>query len=189
MLPDPLHPAIVHLPIALAALIPGLAILGFLLVRREWLPPRSWAFIVVLQLLLVGSGWLALETGEDQEDRVERVVAERHIEAHEEAAERFLLIAVAALLGVGAGLLPGGPGTAGRLVGTLATLGVLAAGLSVGHSGGELVYKHGAANAYVPCAGSTAHLDPPILRWDEGTSKASCVPSQRRPERLPLLSP
>jgi uncharacterized membrane protein len=149
MLPDPLHPAVVHLAIALAILIPGFAILGVPLIQRGLLPARSWALIVLLQALLVGSGWLALETGEEQEERVERVVAERHIEAHEEAAERFLLLAGMGLLASAAGLLPRRGGAIGRVAGTAVTLAVLAAGLSVGHSGGELVYKHGAANAYL----------------------------------------
>jgi uncharacterized membrane protein len=153
MIPDPLHPAVVHLPIALAVLIPGLAILGILLIQKKLLPARSWGLIVLLQALLVGSGWLALETGEEQEDRVERVVAERHIEAHEEAAERFLVIAALGLVASAAGLLPGRVGGPGRIVAALATLGVLAAGVSVGHSGGELVYKHGAASAYVQKGG------------------------------------
>ena len=37
----------------------------------------------------------------------------------------------------------------GRIAGTAATIAVLAAGISVGHSGGQLVYEHGAANAYL----------------------------------------
>lgn len=156
MLPDPLHPAIVHLPIALAVLIPLLALLALASIHRGLLPARVWAAVVLLQALLVGSGWLALETGEDQEERVERVVAERPIETHEEAAERFLAIAGVALLAVGAGLLPGRAGPAGRAVGTLATLAVLGAGISVGHSGGALVYEHGAANAYVQSASTSA---------------------------------
>ena len=156
MLPDPLHPAVVHLPIALAILIPGLAILGIFLIHKGFLPSRGWALIVLLPAVLVGSGWLALETGEEQEERVERVVAERHIETHEEAAERFLLLAGIGLLASAAGLLPRGRGALGRVAGTLATLAVLAAGVSVGHSGGELVYKHGAASAYVESPGAVS---------------------------------
>jgi uncharacterized membrane protein len=155
MMPDPLHPAVVHLPIALAVLIPGLALLGIFLIHKGFLPSRSWAAIVLLQALLVGSGWLALETGEEQEERVERVVAERHIETHEEAAERFLLLAGIGLLASAAGLLPRSAGSVGRGVGTLVAFGVLAAGVSVGHSGGELVYKHGAASAYVDAPAAT----------------------------------
>ena len=149
MIPDPLHPAVVHLPIALAVLVPGLALLGMLLIHRRILPSRSWALIVLLQALLVGSGWLALQTGEREEERVERVVAERPIESHEEAAERFLLIAGVGLVATAGGLLRGRAGAIGRVAGTLASFAVLAAGVAVGHSGGELVYKHGAASAYV----------------------------------------
>ena len=156
MMPDPLHPAVVHLPIALVILIPGLAILGIFLIHKGFLSSRSWGLIVLLQAVLVGSGWLALETGEEQEERVERVVAERHIETHEEAAERFLLLAGIGLLASAAGLLPRGVGALGRVAGTLATLAVLAAGVPVGHSGGELVYKHGAASAYVESPGAVS---------------------------------
>jgi uncharacterized membrane protein len=126
MMPDPLHPAVVHLPIALAILVPLCAALAILSIHKGFLPARSWAAVVLLQAMLVGSTWLAVETGEDQEERVERVVAERYIKTHEEAAERFL-----ALTG-----------------GVVAALAILAAGVAVGHSGGALVYEHGAANAY-----------------------------------------
>lgn len=154
MLPDPLHPAVVHLPIALAVLIPGFAVLGLVAIHKGVVPARSWALIVLLQILLVGSGWLALETGEHEEERVERVVAERFIEAHHEAAERFLVIAGLGLLACGAGLLPGRRGGWGRMAGTLVTFGVLAAGISAGHLGGELVYTHGAAGAYLDGPGA-----------------------------------
>jgi uncharacterized membrane protein len=149
MLPDPLHPAVVHLPIAFAVLVPGLAVLGTWLIYKSFLPARSWILIVFLQALLVGTGWLALETGEREEDRVERVVAEDPIESHEEAAERFLLLAGIGFLVSGAGLLPRQGGAVGRVAGTAATIVVLAGGISVGHSGGKLVYEYGAANAYL----------------------------------------
>jgi len=167
MMPDPLHPAVVHLPIALAVLMPAFALAGIYLIYKGFLPGRSWAAIVLLQALLVGSGWLALETGEDQEERVERVVAERHIESHEEAAERFLVIAGIGLLLAAGGLLPGRAGAAGRVAGALATLAVLAAGVSVGHSGGELVYKHGAASAYVGSPGAAPSAQAAIHRDDD----------------------
>ena len=148
MLPEPLHPAVVHLPIALALLVPLLAALAIVTIHAGFLPARSWLAIVFLQILLVGSSWLALETGEREEDRVERVVAERHIEAHEEAAEGLLALAGVGLLLCTLGLLPGRAGVPGRLAGLLMTAVVLAAGVRVGHSGGELVYEHGAAAAY-----------------------------------------
>lgn len=164
-LPDPLHPAVVHLPIALAVLMPALALAGAVAIRRRGLGPRAWVAVLALQAVLVASGWMALETGEDQEERVERVVAERHIEAHEELAERFQATAIVALVVAAAGLLPGVAGAVARGAAVVATLAVLAAGVQVGHSGGELVYRHGAANAYVaagvagPAARREAHDD------------------------------
>ncbi len=148
MLPDPLHPAVVHLPIALALLIPLVAAFALVAARFGFVPTRGWAFVVLLQVLLVGSGWLANETGEDQEERVEKVVAERHIEDHEERAERMLIGAGIALLVIGAGLAPGRIGDLARPLGLVLSLGVAGLAADVGHSGGMLVYQHGAADAY-----------------------------------------
>ena len=149
MLPDPLHPAVVHLPIALALLVPLVALFALLAARLGFVPMRGWAFVVLLQVLLVGSAWLAIETGEDQEERVEKVVAERHIEEHEEAAEWLLRAAAVALLVIGAGLAPGRIGSVARPLGFALSLGVAGVATNVGHSGGLLVYQHGAANAYM----------------------------------------
>lgn len=147
-IPNPLHPAIVHFPIALAVLVPAFALAALVAIRAGWVPAHTWLAVVALQAALVGFAWFAIETGEDQEEKVEDVVAERHIEAHEEAAERFFYIAIAAALVSAAGLLQGGRGRAGRAATLVAGLAVLAASVAVGHSGGELVYKHGAASAY-----------------------------------------
>jgi len=151
-LPDPLHPAVVHLPLALAVAMPLLAVAAVVAIRLRLLPARTWLAVVVLQAVLVGTSWLALETGEDQEERVEEVVAERHIEAHEEQAERFQVAGLVALVILGAGLLPGTAGVVGRGAGLVACLLGLAAALQVGRSGGELVYRYGAADAYVEAA-------------------------------------
>jgi len=59
-------------------------------------------------------------------------------------------------IGSAAGLLPRRNGSLGRIAGALAALVVLAAGVSVGHSGSELVYKHGAANAYIDNPGQAS---------------------------------
>ncbi|HSQ67896.1 MAG TPA: hypothetical protein VLM85_32020, partial [Polyangiaceae bacterium] len=84
------HPKLVHVPMALAVLMPLVA--GGLLLAwwRKWLPGRGWTVAVGLQAILLGSGILALRTGEAQEDRVEPIVGEKAIDAHEEAAEAFV---------------------------------------------------------------------------------------------------
>ena len=148
MIPDPLHPAIVHFPIVLAVLAPLLAAATFWAIHSGRLPGRSWLGIVLLQVLLAGSAWVATETGEREEDRVERIVAERHIEEHEEAAERFLVLAALVLPLAAAGMLAGSVGTINRVLTIVLSLAALGAAGSAGHSGGELVYRHGAAAAY-----------------------------------------
>ncbi len=149
MLPDPLHPALVHFPIVLALLAPLLAA-GFLwAIHTRRLPARAWIAVVVLQAVILGSAWFTAETGEDQEERVERVVRESAIEEHEEAADWFIWIAAVTLPITGVGIFTGGLGTGAR---SLALAGTLLAALAVarvGHTGGELVYKHGAALAYL----------------------------------------
>ncbi len=160
MLPDPLHPAVVHFPIVLAVLAPLLAVALFWAIRTGRAARRAWVGVVALQLVLVGVAWLAMETGEREEERVEEVVAERHIEAHEESAERFLLLAALVIPLAAAGLLAGPFGTVGRALTVALSLAALVAAGAAGHSGGELVYRHGAASAYVgpPGDGTGASL-------------------------------
>jgi uncharacterized membrane protein len=153
MLPDPLHPAIVHLPIALAVLLPLLATIALVAIRSAWLPRRAWSAVVLLAGLLVVGSWAALETGEQDEERVERIVTEDVIEAHEEAAEVFASLAVVLFLCTGAGLMAGRTGELARAASILVALGLLVSGARVGHLGGELVYTHGAAAAHVDAAG------------------------------------
>ena len=145
------HPKLVHLPMALAVLMPlvagGLALAWW----RRWLPWRGWIVAVALQAVLLGSSIVALRTGQAQEDRVEKVVAEQFIEQHEEAAEVFVWASggVLALMGIAAGLGRRRAGLPLALAATLGTLVVTGLGYRVGEAGGKLVYEHGAAQAYV----------------------------------------
>ncbi len=148
MLPDPLHPAVVHLPIALSLLMPLLALCAALAIHREMMPRQIWSGLVLLSFLLVAGSWAALETGEHEEERVEQAVAESLVEAHEEAAELFIVIAGAFLLVCLAGLSSGRTGDLARVASVPLAIGLLISGVQVGHRGGELVYRHGAASAY-----------------------------------------
>lgn len=148
MLPQPLHPAVVHFPIVFAALLPISAALALWAIRRGTPPLHAWAFPLVLSIGLVASSWVALETGEAQEERVESIVGEQPLHQHEEAAERFMLISGIVMLVAAVGLARGPLGTAARLVASVGTVAVLAAGVQVGAAGGKLVYEHGAAAAY-----------------------------------------
>jgi uncharacterized membrane protein len=145
MLPDPLHPAVVHFPIVLMAFLPLAALGALWAVRRGVAPLRAWAVPVVMAGALTLSAWASLETGQDQEERAEDIVGEQRIEAHEEAAERFLIFSGVVFGLSAAGLVRGATGRGMRAVTTVATLGLLVAGYQVGHSGGTLVYGEGGA--------------------------------------------
>ncbi|MEZ4226611.1 MAG: DUF2231 domain-containing protein [Polyangiaceae bacterium] len=154
---DLLHPKIVHFPIALAVLIPVLAAVVWAAWRRELLPRRAWWLVVGAQLFLVASGFIAMRSGESDEERAERVVPESAIEVHEEAAKVFMAGAFVVLLLAGGTLLLKKERAAQTVaaVSALGMLGVLGLGYRVGQAGGALVYEHGAASA-VSKAGSAA---------------------------------
>lgn len=154
----PLHPMLVHLPIALGVLMPLVAVGILVAWWRGLVPRRAWWGAVILQGVLLVSGLAALRSGEADEERVEAVAPESAIEAHEEAAQVFVAASALVLAGaVAAGLLRN-EGTAKNLAAMAAagTLAVVGLGVRVGHAGGELVYTHGAASAYAdgaPMAG------------------------------------
>lgn len=148
----PLHAAAVHLPLALAAVLPLVSLGVLLAMWRRVLPHAAWSVVFGLQTLLAVSGLFAMNTGEAEEERVEHVVPHEALEEHEEWGERFARfnLLVAAL-----GLLPlvafrGRPRVRVAMYG-VTTLGMVASaalGFETGKEGGELVYVHGAASAY-----------------------------------------
>lgn len=152
----PLHPKLIHLPIALAILMPMISAGLLLAWMKDLLPKRAWIVAVALQAVLVGSSVLAMRSGEDEEERVERVVPESAIETHEEAAEAFTWTAAGALvLFIAGAAIPGAAAARGAAgAATAATLVVLLLGYRVGQAGGALVYQHGAAAAYTTAAGA-----------------------------------
>jgi uncharacterized membrane protein len=155
LVPNPLHPAVVHLPIALTLLVPAFAAVALVAIQRGARPLRAWGVTTALLALLSLSAWVSLETGEGQEERVEQVVPERAIDAHAAAAESFLALSLLVLAVAGVGLLNGKVGTAGRVTAAAGTIALLVAGYRVGHSGGALVYEHGAASVYVTGAAAS----------------------------------
>lgn len=146
----PLHPVVVHLPVAIVILMPVVTGLVAILYKKDVLKKVGLVIIVFFHLLLSGTSYLALETGEDEEHTVEKVVSEKFIEEHEEKAETFMAASLVVLAGsVILLVLPVGVmfnyGLSALLT---AQLVLIFLGYLVGHSGGELVYVHGAASAY-----------------------------------------
>ena len=143
MLPSPLHPAIVHFPIVFMILLPVVALGALWAIRRGARISRAWAFPLVTAAALVGSAWLALETGETDEERAEDTVGEAVMGARS-AAERFLLLRGRFVL-IAAGFMKGRAGKAVRAAASTAALALIIAGYQVGHSGGRIVYGNGAS--------------------------------------------
>lgn len=150
MLPNPLHPAIVHFPLVLAFLLPLFAAGAVWAIRRGARPRRAWSIPIAASIVLAATAWAAVETGEAQDERVERVVAEKPLSAHEEMAETFLTASAGVALLATIGLVGGAIGGLARIATTMASLALVLGAIRVGHSGGQLVYRYGAANAYAP---------------------------------------
>ncbi|HEX8941677.1 MAG TPA: DUF2231 domain-containing protein [Gemmatimonadaceae bacterium] len=148
MLPHPLHPAVVHFPIVLMLLLPVAAFVALWMIRRGANVRRAWAVPVLGAAALAGSSWMAVSTGGQESERVERVVSEQPVETHEESAELFFALSGVLLVVAGAGMIRGVVGRTARGVATVGAIAVAVAGVQVGHTGGQLVYRHGAAAAY-----------------------------------------
>jgi len=170
VLPEPLHPAVVHFPIALMAFLPLVA--AVVLWRlHDGARLRTWGWVTLTATLVVAAGVVAQETGEDQEERVERVVPKEAIEAHHDAAHAFVFVAWVVLGLSLVGFAPGFVGRSARLVTLVGTLALAYFGWRVGDLGGKLVYQHDAASAYtsdtvrvVPSVGPAEEREKPEER-------------------------
>lgn len=158
----PLHPAVVHVPLGLAMVLPFVAIGLIWAIWRKWLPHGAWGIALGLQVLLAATGFVALQSGERDEEVVERVVPEAAIEAHEERGELFVWWNVGVLAFVLLPLVLRRAGSTSRLrLEALALLGMLGASFlayRTGAAGGELVFVHGAAQAHIQRGAAPAQL-------------------------------
>jgi len=150
MLNLPIHPALVHFPLALAVIVPVLAIAIAIWIARGGLPARAWWLVVALHAVTAGSAFVTKETGEHDAEKVGVVVPAEPLEEHEEAAEWFAWSTVASLAVAGAAAFLKDEKMAGRVrvLAVMVALVSAAAGVRTGFLGGELVYVHGAAAAH-----------------------------------------
>lgn len=155
MFDGPLHPALVHFPIALAVLMPLIALFILIGIRKNLFNSRVWLIVIFVQSLFAISTIVAVRTGGNEEETVEKIVAEKYIEAHEELAEKVPWAAGVILLFTILGCLKSDKfSTSFQIFSIISMFALGGLVLKVGHSGGELVYKHNAASAYQPEAKS-----------------------------------
>ena len=146
----PVHPLIVHFPMVLTFILPVLIVILAYMIKVNKMTPKGWLIIIGMQLAVVISGYISLETGETEEHRVEKVVSKKLIHEHEEAAEIFVGVSVVALvLSIGTFFLRKELGFRVQMIVALITVVAGYLAYRTGLLGGELVYKHGAAEAYM----------------------------------------
>ncbi len=146
----PWHPLFVHLPLALAFIVPILALVSIILISKKRLPLSVWWIVAALQVTMTLSGYLAMESGEWEESTVERVTGDAPIHAHEERAEMFVSASVAAsALCLVVTFAKSSVQLPVQLVALVLMLGNVALAWRTGLSGGELVYRYKAPAAYV----------------------------------------
>lgn len=90
----PLHPAVAHLPLGLAFVMPSVvAGIGWAIWTRR-VTLRAWILVAVLQCLLVAGGLFATTIGERDEPRMTQAGEQPIIAAHEAVCEQFVWGAV-----------------------------------------------------------------------------------------------
>ena len=171
----PLHPALVHLPLALAFIVPFVALALTWALWKGRVPSRAWIGIVVLQAVLLVSGLVAKNFGEREEDRLKAKIPEAALERHDLTANVFLGASGFTLAAAVLVLVWRRPGALKPLTVVTIAGSVLAAGAAVcaGYTGGELIYVHNAAASYVSGNKALAAVDKDSARDGE---KAEAAP-------------
>ncbi len=145
----PLHPLVVHFPIVLGILLPFVGFIFWWGIKKEVVPQKVWVLVTAFALAYSVAAIVAVELGENDEERVEKVVSERVIEEHEEAGEMIPWVSGSLFLVSLGGYLRKKSDHL-RLALAIISLIAIIPLANTGHTGGELVYKHGAAIAHLP---------------------------------------
>jgi len=144
----PLHPIVVHFPIVLGVILPFTALLFWWAIKKEYLQQKAWILVVFLALTYGVSSLVAIELGETDEEKVEKVVSKKLIGEHAEAGELIPWISGGLFLFALAGFLPKNSQRI-RLAMAVLSFAAIIPLANTGHTGGRLVYKYGAANAHL----------------------------------------
>jgi uncharacterized membrane protein len=147
----PLHPAVVHIPLGLAFAMPFVAIALAVAVWKGKLPRGALAVVAGLQLLLAGSGFVAMALGDGEAERADQIAPKNAIHDHEEAAETFVWFSVGVLaVSIAALFVPARRAPIVAAVVAAGTLAGVALAVDAGRKGGELVFRYGAGSHAEP---------------------------------------
>ena len=144
LVPNPLHPAVVHFPIVLLLLGSVVAVAAVFL-RKHGVPAVAAGLVVMGAL----GTWGAVEAGESDGELVENTAPQVNdlVDEHETWAKRTLTISIFAAFAAGGSVLTARWPRISRAVAVVAALISLAAAYGIyetGHRGGALVFRHGA---------------------------------------------
>lgn len=165
---QPYHPSLVHFPVAMAFLIPVIS--GFIIIytgKKASLQPLL-AIIPISQFFLVIATYAAMFTGDLDRSTIESLIVDQNpvptrqtvrlmsiFDAHENAARLFFLSTIAGTVLSYIGIKRMGPIRAksaknrGLLyISVIFQFLILILCLRTANLGGELVYRHGAADAF-----------------------------------------
>jgi len=120
------------------------------MIKSKNMSHKTWLIIIGLQFATTVTGYIALDSGENEEQLVKKVVDRKIIHKHEESAEIFVgSTAIALILSIACYFLKIEIQFFTQLVICLISLISCYLSISTGILGKELVYRHGAASAYV----------------------------------------
>ena len=152
MMDLPLHPGVVHIPVGLSFVMPIIVVAMGWGVLSGRLPKMAWSLVVVLQLVLSVSSFVAAGSGDLDKGLVEAVVDQEFIDAHEDAASLFIWSSAGMFIVAALGIaLSDDRARRIAIVAMMAgsvVVGYL--GVRTGQAGGILVYRRGAASAHLP---------------------------------------
>jgi uncharacterized membrane protein len=139
MLDLPVHPIIVHFPIAIGCLLPLLMLLNIVAMRRWQWPQKTWWMIVAFQLIFLLSSIAAVEAGEwDEENRSAPMAA--GMADHEEWGEKVPIAAGVMLVLTLVPLFIRKRNHSMMIACIVGSAVVVVLLIKVGHTGGLLVY-------------------------------------------------
>ena len=137
----PLHPFIVHFPIAIGILMPMLVVgVGLGIKLLKW-PHQTWWMIVFFQTVVVASSVIAVVSGEKEEERPGPPLNQEQLAVHEEAGETIPWTAGVALILSMAPLIMPKKMKGLALLFLIVSLGIMIQLIYTGHSGGQLIYN------------------------------------------------